>query len=771
MADHDITELQKNIHPKYSVDMGAAASELNTLEQKAGERISELKQEIQERLKAEADLALAKDHYLSILDEAPALIWRANTEALCDWFNSTWLSFTGRTMEQEYGNGWAQGIHPDDFDQCVGIWTSSFKERKNFEMEYRLKRHDGEYRWILDIGRPYNQVGGNFAGYIGYCFDVTERKRTEKALQDSESSLRVRLEAIASPDIEISTDDLVRIFDAPAVQDMMEDFFAATGLLIAILDLKGNILVSTGFQRICTEFHRRNPHTQRNCIESDLALVGGVKEGEYRVYKCKNGMWDVVTPLIADGKHFANVYLGQFFFDDEKPDIAYFEEQARKYGFNEDDYLAALRNVPVYSHDKVHHTMRFYTRFASLIARLCVNSVRIAKTLELQKKTEERLIQSQKIESIGKLAGGVAHDFNNMLSIILGHTELILDQIEPTNPHRGGLEEISKAAKRSANITRQLLAFARKQTISPKVLDLNETLTPMLKMIERLIGEDIVLKWTPGKDLWKVKIDPSQVDQILANLTTNARDAISGVGHVSIETNNRRIEQHHCEKHPDVFPGEYVELTVSDDGTGIEPDKMASIFDPFFTTKELGKGTGLGLATVYGIVKQNGGFIEVESELGQGTVFHIFLPRVEEEISKGKPEKAETIQGKEKILIVEDEKSNLTLLQRYLSSLGYKVLSASHPDDALHISKTQEKIDLLITDVVMPGMDGKQLFDELNASTKGLRCLFMSGYTADVIALRGVLEDGVNFIQKPYTLKDFGTKVRKILDIHNPETF
>ncbi len=378
------------------------------------------------------------------------------------------------------------------------------------------------------------------------------------------------------------------------------------------------------------------------------------------------------------------------------------------------------------------------------------------------------LVQSQKMEAIGTLAGGVAHDFNNMLGVIIGRTELALDQVGPTGPLHDNLEEINKAAQRSADVTRQLLAFARKQTVAPRIIDLNENLEAILRMIRRLIGEDIDLSWKPGAPLWKVKIDPSQLDQLAANLATNARDAISGVGRISIETTNATLDLQYCGEHPGAVPGEYAVLSVSDDGCGIERDKLGSIFDPFFTTKEQGKGTGLGLATVYGIVKQNGGYINVYSEPGQGTTFRIYLPRAIENETVASAEKATIAAirgGGETILLVEDEEANLSLAKQMLESFGYRVLAAGSPDQAISMSNAEGNgYDLLLTDVVMPGMDGRKLSDTLAGNHPGLKTLFMSGYTANVIANRGVLDEGVHFIQKPFSRRELAARIRDILD-------
>jgi len=380
---------------------------------------------------------------------------------------------------------------------------------------------------------------------------------------------------------------------------------------------------------------------------------------------------------------------------------------------------------------------------------------------------EAQLRQAQKMESIGRLAGGVAHDFNNMLGVIIGYTELALEEMDPDQPLSLPLHEIRKAALRSADLTRQLLAFARKQTVIPQVLDLNETVEGMLKMLQRLIGEDIQLTWLPGAGIWPVKVDPSQIDQVLANLCVNARDAITGTGRITIETRAVRFDEAYCAVHPGAVPGEYVLLAVSDDGCGMDQETLGKLFEPFFTTKEMGKGTGLGLATVYGIVKQNGGFVTVASERGHGATFHIYLPRHVAAGAEGMREEGQAVpvaSGHETVLLVEDEPAILDMARRMLEKLGYRVLAAPTPGEAIRrAGEHAGEVHLLLTDVIMPEMNGRDLANSLIGLHPEIRSLFMSGYTSDVIAPHSVLEEGVHFLQKPFSLQTLAAKVREAL--------
>jgi two-component system cell cycle sensor histidine kinase/response regulator CckA len=379
---------------------------------------------------------------------------------------------------------------------------------------------------------------------------------------------------------------------------------------------------------------------------------------------------------------------------------------------------------------------------------------------------EEQLRQSQKMEAIGRLAGGVAHDFNNLLAAILGHTELMLARAESNHPLRQSLEEIQKAGARGALLTRQLLSFSRKHVLAPHVLDANAVVGEMDGLLRRLIGEDIELAASLSALPARVRMDRSQLEQVLMNLAVNARDALPNGGQLTIEVATTELDEEYAARHAEVRPGRYVMVSVSDDGCGMDEETMAHAFEPFFTTKAVGKGTGLGLSTVYAIVEQSGGHIWLYSEPGMGTTFKVYLPEVPDAESAQTPAHDPTVSlaGTEMILLVEDEDAVRSLVRDALIVHGYRVLEAHHGAEALWQLKDDAVVDLLITDVVMPQMGGGELAQRMREARPELRVLFMSGYPDDAVVRQGVIEDGAPFIQKPFTLEALARKVREVLD-------
>lgn len=535
-------------------------------------------------------------------------------------------------------------------------------------------------------------------------------------------------------------------------------FFELDGrqrLLAAIRDISERLRAE--------EALRENRRFLRDLIENSGALIF-VKELDGR-YTLINRQWEKVT-----GFHRQTV-LGR---TDEELFPGRIGEQFRR------NDLAVIEAGKVQEKEEILEDENGRRYFLSIkfplrnaaggINGICgmtteITERRIAE--EEQGRLREELAQARKMESIGRLAGGIAHDFNNMLGVILGHTELALLKVPGEAPLRNNLSEIDKAARRSAELTRRLLAFARKQTVIPKILDLNEIVDSMHAMLGRLIGENIDFIWSPGENLWPIKMDPSQIDQILANLCANAKDAINNVGKVVISTANRQLSATFCRSNEGCREGDFVVLSVADSGCGMSQKTLANLFEPFYTTKEVGKGTGLGLATVYGIVQQNGGFITVDSEVGKGSCFSIFLPRHNDPL--GIPPQALPVKelslGTETILVVEDEPAILNMTCEMLNQIGYRVMTANAPMEAIRIMQNQEgRIDLLITDVIMPLMNGWELAQSLQHIQPTIKLLFTSGYTADAIAQHNVLAENIHFLQKPFTMQELSDAVRLAMD-------
>ncbi len=577
------------------------------------------------------------------------------------------------------------------------------------------------------FGSPVRDKDGNvIAGLVSFS-DITKRKLAEEALENRILALTQPLEG----NERISFEEM---FNLEEIQKLQDDFARATGVASIITQTDGTpITKPSNFCRLCKDIIRKTQKGLANCFHSDAVIGRYNPEGPIISPCMSGGLWDAGAGITVGGRHVANWLIGQVRDDTQSPEMM--RRYAREIGADETIVVEAFEEVPSMSREQFSLVSKALFTLARQLSDKAYQNVQQARFITQLKQAEqekarmdEQFFQIQKMESIGRLAGGVAHDFNNMLSIILGHTEMALDQVENFDPLFAGLKEIQAAAERSASLTRQLLAFARKQTVSPKILDLNQVLEGMLSMLHRLIGEDIDLEWIPGSGLWPVKVDSSQLDQVLANLCVNSRDAINGIGKVTIETGNITFDEVYCCRHRGFIPGDYAMIAVSDTGYGINKENMEHLFEPFFTTKGIGRGTGLGLATVYGIVKQNRGFVNVYSEPKEGTTFRIYFPRhMEKPLPLYREDRDKSpAAGNETVLLVEDEPAILQMTTLMLNRLGYTVLAAARPSKAIQLAKTYEKtIHLLITDVVMPEMNGKELGKKILEIYQDLKCLYM----------------------------------------------
>jgi PAS domain S-box-containing protein len=1028
-----------------------------------------------------------------------------------------------------------------------------------YEKEYHRK--NGEILPVEIRASLLRDASGAPTGMWAIVRDLTERKHAEKALRESEESIRRKLDSLLSPEGDFGTLELADIIDSWGIQSLMNEFYKLAGIPMSIVDIKGRILVGVGWQDICTNFHRMHSDTCQNCLESDMELSQGANPGEFKIYKCKNNMWDVATPIVVGGKHVGNVFVGQFFFDDEPLDYEAFRSQARKYGFNEEAYIAALESVPRLNRESLNTGLNFFMQLAAMISKLSYSNIMLARSLserdhlmdslrgsearfrrlfdaaavplcfvdkegmlvdindrfiktlgytkedaptlrewwqlacpdpdyrrwaaetwnaslqrailgnvdidpiecevickngdkrtlvisgitigenflatffditdrkraeealrtsearlsnalktallgyweydaagdlftfndyfysvmrttaeseggyvmtakqyvnrfvhpddrsmvqkgfqdsfeplhphyvgwmehriiypdgefgyisvrffaitddqghiiktegvsqditerkrvdEALKKSESQyrliadntadviwlydlaldqfayispsvkklwgfeveealrlkmqntvtpechrmmaesirrqiaafkagddfmhtqtyevdqlrrdgsivtteavitlisdeqrnvsqiqgisrditerkllqrqLLQAQKMEAVGRLAGGIAHDFNNLLTIIIGYSDSLLNHLPRGAPSREELELIRRSGDRAAALTSKLLAFSRKQILQPKVIDLKNQIQESLKLLRRLIGEDIELITTLAPDLGCVKADITQIDQITMNLAVNSRDAMPQGGKLTLEAANVRLDEEFVNSHIGARQGEYVMLAMTDTGIGMSAETKAHLFEPFFTTKEVGKGTGLGLATVYGIVAQSGGFITVDSELLQGTTFRIYLPRVEKSEESVKPSELAASNGSGTILLVEDADDVRILATRFLQEKGYAVLAANDGPSAIRMAKKHEGvIHALLTDMIMPGgMTGLDVAKSLRNSHPDIKVIIITGYVSG-LASDGVLNSEITILQKPFTANDLLHQVHKVL--------
>lgn len=847
--------------------------------------------------------------------------------------------------------------------------------------------------------------------------NINKRKKAEKELKESEKRVRAKLDAILTPEGDLGELQLEDIIDKSAIQSLMDYFYELMNIGVAVVDLEGKVLIKEGWQDICINFHRQHPVTRKNCIESDTILSKGVKPGEFKAYKCKNNMWDIVTPIYIADQHMGNIFLGQFLYEDEEPDYETFRKMAQKYGFDEEAYIAALDRVPRWNKGTVNNVMQFYAKLANLLAKQSFSNLKLARTIEKQKRIEKKLQkseekfrltfktspdsinlnrledgvyidinngfteimgykpedvigksslelniwrneedrkrlvkglkergyisnleaefvakngniknglmsariidlagekvilsitrditerkrrekeykqlidgmnetvfvidfdghfidvnktavkvlgytreellnmtptdidphhnrkmieeivnllkqkkshqfetqhqtndgelipvdislsivrykgkdailnisrdisdkkraekereqlkdqlrQAQKLESIGTLAGGVAHDFNNILTVIIGLAQLVLSRTKKSDPNYSNLEGILNSAERAADLTKQLLLFSRKEEVELKIIDLNETISNLRKMLKRLIGENIKIHNNFNHNIGKIEADKNQIEQVLTNLVVNAKDAMPEGGDLTISTEKVHLDGVEAKNFPNVKPGNYICLSVEDTGCGMKPDIEKKIFDPFFTTKGRAEGTGMGLSVVHGIVKKHKGFIDVQSEPGKGTTFKIYFPIVEDELKHEEKQKEVSFkdyQGQgETILVVEDEESFLDYLENILTTYGYKLYCTNHGADALEIYQNEyENIDLVLSDVIMPDMNGKELIERIKAINNNVKVVLSSGYPDNKINLEEIKKKGYNFINKPYGVLKILKLLRKELE-------
>jgi two-component system cell cycle sensor histidine kinase/response regulator CckA len=739
----------------------------------------------------------------TLVDQMPGILWTVDKELRFTSSLGAALPALGLQPNQVVGMTLFEYFGTDDADLLPIAAHRQALEGE--ESGYEFSWEDNKYQCHVE---PFRDQSGAITGAIGVAFDITAAKRAEEALKESERRYRTLFEESRDA-IYVSTIDgtlidfnrsMLTLFgytreeitrlnaealyldpaDRRAFRELIERHWVVRDFEVRLVDKDGRVmdcLVNStpqideqgevvgykGAIRDITDQKQAGETLRRERDFSEAAT--GSLPGLFYLFDDQGRFlrWNRNLERLTgySAKQIAEMSPLDFFIGEDRQTI----EESIQEAFDKGQTTA---EVDLVARDGTKTPYFFTGELVVLDGRRCV--VGTAIDLVERRRLETQLRQSQKMEAIGRLAGGVAHDFNNVLTVILSNSEMLAGQLSPEDPRRQELIEIRDAAQRAATLTRQLLAFSRKQVLKPRVLSLNAVVVTLEKMLRRLIGEDIELATLLQPDLWAVEADPGQLEQIIMNLAVNARDAMPEGGGLSIETGNAEVDEVFARKHFPMVPGRYVMLVVCDSGAGMDAETQRRIFEPFFTTKPRGRGTGLGLSMVYGIVKQSGGYIWAYSEPGLGTTFKIYFPRVEGTRSDAEAVVAASPSppGRETVLLAEDEDSVRRLARRILEEVGYTVLEAREATEALTISESWDgPIDLLLTDVVMPELNGRELAERLSVLRPGIQILYISGYT-DHEVLDGIVGPGSNFLQKPFTPEALANKVREALGAHEP---
>jgi PAS domain S-box-containing protein len=776
-------------------------------------------EDITKRKRAEEELQDSEKRFKLAAESSTDLIYEWDIKERIDWFGKIdeLLGYSPsefpRTVE-----AWMNSVHPEDRDRVVAAVKNHLEKNKPYNIEYRVRKKDGTYNYWWVRGNAVRDEKGNPHRWVGAITDVTQRKWVENTLRVSENKYRTLIENIPqkiflkdkdgiyiscnnhyAQDLKIELNEILgrtdfdfypkelaekytvddkRILEVGKTEELEEKYIQdgqevwVNTVKTPVKDEKSNIIGILGIFWDITE----RKQAEEALIES---------EEKYRT----------ILENIEDG-YFEVDIAGNFtFFNDSLCQILGYSRDEmmgmnnRQYTDNENDKKLYQAFNKIYSTGeptkefdweiiRKDGTKRYIEASISLIKHISPQPIGfrgIVRDITERKRAEkemaevqEQLLQSQKFEAIGQLAGGIAHDFNNLLMVIKGYNQLSLLEVKEDHPLRINMEAIGRASEKATGLVRQLLTFSRRQVMEMKVIDLNMLITDLDTMLRRVIGEDIELTIQLAEDLGRVKTDSGQIEQVILNLAVNARDAMPSGGKLTIETANKELDEEYAQRHVAMKPGRYVMFSVSDTGVGITPEVRNRVFEPFFTTKGVGKGTGLGLSMAYGIVKESRGNIWVYSEPGRGTTFKIYLPWMDnplkERITRVLAE--ESPRGHETILIVEDQEEVRKLTVQILKRQGYALFEASHGEEAMKVAQehAEEEIDLLLTDVVMPGMSGRELAEKLGSLLPKMKVIYMSGYTDDAIVRHGIIEKGVNYLQKPFTLDSLTRKVREVLD-------
>jgi PAS domain S-box-containing protein len=754
-------------------------------------------------------------------DDLAHIVWISAADGTTQYLNRYGREFLGLAPNEANIQVWLGLVHPDDAAAVLQAWKEGARSEAPYEVEYRLKRADGTFRWILERALPRRGADGQLARWVGTCTDIDDQRRAVASLRESEerdvfgrrhAEQALEQERAVSETVLASLPALVGVIDRGGrlvrwnrnyaeVSGLPDEELLGRDALATVVDEDRPRLAETirrvfehgGYEQV--EGRGRNARGELR----DFVFAGHRVEIGGEMFIVSTGL-DVTERKRAEEQ---NARLSQvveqttesIVITDPKGTILYvnpaFETVS---GYTRAEAVGQNPRILKSGNQDV----AFYRRMWEVLARgevwtgrlinrrkdgvlfeedatigpvrdaagQVTSYVAVKRDVTHETRLERQLLQAQKIDAVGRLAGGIAHDFNNVLGVIMGYAELVRRGLGADHPLGGKVDQIHKATERAAALTRQLLAFSRKQVLQPRVIDLNGVLHDVEPMLRRLIGEDIELKTVLESGLGRVKADPFQIEQVIMNLAINARDALPDGGNLTFETRNADLDGDYVAQHTIVPAGRYVMLAVSDTGAGMDAETQAHAFEPFFTTKATGKGTGLGLSTVYGIVKQSGGFIWLYSEVGRGTTFKVYLPRVDEAAAVDAPRRAAArpSAGHETVLLIEDEASLRDILCETLENAGHTVLVARDGAEAVRIAAEYAGvIHLIVTDAIMPGLTGRKTVEQIIPARPETKVLFMSGYTDEAIAKQGVLLPGAAFLSKPFTPDDLLRKIEGVL--------
>ncbi len=670
--------------------------------------------------------------FREVMDATPAMIWVSGIDGRRLWFNRHLLAFTGDPMVEALRDGWTSRLHPDDVDRYHENYARHFDGETQSRMQYRLRHRDGTYRWIDETTMQRFAHDGSLLGHIGSCTDIHEVKAAEIELRTYHESLERQLAELATRLGSTSANGARELLHRAAQFDVLIQ--GITEYAIYMMDPEGRVITwNSGAERIkgYPADEIIGQHFSSFFSEADRQADIPIR----MLRKCA-----------ADGKFEAEGW------------------RIRKDGsrFWASTLVNAIR-------DRAGNLTGF--------AKITRDTTEKYQAQELFDQARDRLLQMQKMEAIGQLTGGVAHDFNNLLMVIIGNLEIAEGNTEPRNGStsrlRHAISNAMRGARRAATLTQRLLAFSRRQALEPRPVDLNKFIAAEVEFLQRALGESVAVEAVGGAGLWLVEIDRNELETALLNLALNARDAMPNGGKLTIETSNAFLDEEYCRANPEVLRGQYVLVSVTDDGVGMTEEIVGRAFEPFFTTKPTGEGTGLGLSQVYGFIKQSGGHVKIYSEPGEGTTIKIYLPRTSAQASAEQEDRIGTpVQGerRETILVVEDDEDVRSYLIDTLGDLNYNALRAGDSVSALRILQNADiHVDLLLTDVVLPGANGRELARQARTLRPGLKILFMTGYSRNAIVHQGRLDPGVELLQKPITRDQLALRIRSLLDA-GPDT-